>query len=87
MENEITNTYEKWEEERRKRIEQLKHNEDLLFKTLTFLSDYLIKNNVGYNEEIDIYRKIGYSEEDLEYFGLRDYELEREINYFEGVEK
>lgn len=87
MENEITNTYEKWEEERNKRIEQLKHNEDLLFKTLSFLSSYLIENNVGYYEEIDIYKKLGYTEEDLDYFGLRDYELEREINYFEGVEE
>lgn len=60
------------------RVEQLKHNEDLLFKTLTFLSEYLVKNNVGYYEEIDIYKKIGFTEQDLEYFGLRDYDLERE---------
>ena len=84
MENNITNVYEKLEEEKVKRIEQLKHNEELLFKTLSFLSEYLAKNNVGYYEEIDIYKKIGFTDNDMEYFGLRDYELEREINYFNG---
>lgn len=86
METRITNTYEKMEEEKRKRIEQLKHNEELLFKTLTFLSSYLVKDNVGYYDEIEIYKKIGFTDEDMEYFGLRDYELEKEINYFNGVE-
>lgn len=62
------------------RIEQLKHNEDLLFKTLSYLSDLLVKNNVGYYEEIEIYKKyLGMSEEDLEYLGLRDYDLEEEL--------
>lgn len=31
-------------------------------------------------------KKIVFTDEDMEYFGLRDYELEREINYFKGVE-
>ena len=70
-----------------KRIEQLKHNEELLFKVLSYLSELLVKNNVGYTEEIEIYKKyLGMSEEDLEYLGLRDYELERELNIFEGVD-
>lgn len=62
------------------RIEQLKHNEELLFKTLSYLSNLLVKNNVGYYEEIDIYKKdLGMSEEDLDYLGLRDYDLEEEL--------
>lgn len=84
MENNITNVYEKLEEEKAKRIEQLKYNEKLLFKTLSFLSEYLANNNVGYYEEIDIYKKIGFTDNDMEYFGLKDYELEREIDYFNG---
>ena len=78
MESNITNTYEKLEEERKNRIEQLKHNEELLFKTLTFLSNYLVRDNVDYYDEIETYKKIGFTDEDLEYFGLRDYELENE---------
>lgn len=62
------------------RIEQLKHNEELLFKTLSYLSGLLVKNNVGYYEEIEIYKKyLGMSDADLEYLGLRDYDLEEEL--------
>lgn len=86
METRITNTYEKMEEEKRNRIEQLKHNEELLFNTLTYFSEFMVKNGVGYYDEIEMYKKIGFTDEDIEYFGLRDYELEREINYFNGVE-
>lgn len=61
------------------RIEQLKHNEELLFKTLEYLSTLLVKNNVGYYEEIEIYKKyLGFNDKDLEYLGLRDYDLESE---------
>lgn len=86
MKTRITNTYEKMEEEKRKRIEQLKHNEELLFNTLTYFSEFMVKNGIGYYDEIEMYKKIGFNDEDIEYFGLRDYELEREINYFNGVE-
>lgn len=70
-----------------KRVEQLKHNEELLFKVVSYVEELLIKNNVGYTEEIEIFKKyLGMNEEDLEYLGIRDYELEREINIFEGCE-
>lgn len=63
-----------------KRVEQLKHNEEILFKVLSFVSELLVKNNVGYFEEIEIYKnKLGMSEEDLEYLGLRDLDLEKEL--------
>ena len=63
------------------RIEQLKHNEEILFKVLSYVSELLVKNNVGYYEEIEIYKnKLGMSEEDLEYLGLRDLDLERELS-------
>lgn len=86
MKTRITNTYEKMEQEKRNRIEQLKHNEELLFNTLTYFSEFMVKNGIGYYDEIEMYKKIGFTDEDIEYFGLRDYELEREINYFNGVE-
>ena len=46
----------------------------------------MVKNGIGYYDEIEMYKKIGFTDEDIEYFGLRDYELEREINCFNGVE-
>ena len=68
-----------------KRVEELKHNEELLFKVVSYVEELLIKNNVGYYEEIDILKnKLGLSDSDLEYLGIRDYELEREIESFEG---
>ena len=68
-----------------KRVEELKHNEELLFKVVSYVEELLIKNNVGYYEEIDIFKnKLGLSDSDLEYLGIRDYELEREIESFEG---
>ena len=70
------------------RVEQLKHNEELLFKIVSYVEKMLIKNNVGYYEEIEIFKKnLGMSDEDLEYLGIRDYELEKEINFLEGVNK
>ena len=84
--NNIVNTFDRLEQEKRNRIEQLKHNEELLFNTLTYFSEFMAKNGVGYYDEIEMYKKIGFTDEDIEYFGLRDYELEREINYFNGVE-
>lgn len=84
--NNIVNTFDRLEQEKRDRIEQLKHNEELLFNTLTYFSEFMVKNGVGYYDEIEMYKKIGFTDEDIEYFGLRDYELEREINYFNGVE-
>ena len=66
-------------------VEELKHNEELLFKVVSYVEELLIKNNVGYYEEIDILKnKLGLSDSDLEYLGIRDYELEREIESFEG---
>lgn len=68
-----------------KRVEELKHNEELLFKVVSYVEELLIKNNVGYYEEIEIFKnKLGLSDSDLEYLGIRDYELEREIESFEG---
>ncbi len=62
------------------RVEQLKHNEEILFKVLSFVSELLVKNNVGYFEEIEIYKnKLGMSDADLEYLGLRDLDLEEEL--------
>ena len=73
--------------EQLERIEQLKHNEELLFKVVSYVEELLINNNIGYTEEIEIFKKyLGMNEEDLEYLGIRDYELERELNIFEGVE-
>ena len=67
------------------RVEELKHNEELLFKVVSYVEELLIKNNVGYYEEIEIFKnKLGLSDSDLEYLGIRDYELEREIESFEG---
>ena len=84
--NNIVDTFYRLEQEKINRIEQLKHNEELLFNTLTYFSEFMVKNGVGYYDEIEMYKKIGFTDEDIEYFGLRDYELEREINYFNGVE-
>ena len=84
--NNVVNTFDRLEQEKRNRIEQLKHNEELLSNTLTYLSEFMVKNGVGYYDEIEMFKKIGFTDEDIEYFGLRDYELEREINYFNGVE-
>lgn len=84
--NNIVDTFDRLEQEKRNRIEQLKHNEELLFNTLTYFSEFMVKNGVGYYDKIEMYKKIGFTDEDIEYFGLRDYELEREINYFNGVE-
>ena len=64
---------------KKERIEELKHHEELLFNTLSFLSSYLVKNNVGYYEELEQYKKMGFNNEDFDFFGLRDYELEEEI--------
>ena len=62
------------------RIEQLKHNEELLFKTVSYLESLLIKNNIGYYEEIEIFKKyLGMNDEDLEYLGIKDYDLEEEL--------
>ena len=84
--NNVVNTFDRLEQEKRNRIEQLKHNEEPLSNTLTYFSEFMVKNGVGYYDEIEMYKKIGFTDEDIEYFGLRDYELEREINYFNGVE-
>lgn len=84
--NNVVNTFDRLEQEKRNRIEQLKHNEELLSNTLTYLSEFMAKSGVGYYDEIEMFKKIGFTDEDIEYFGLRDYELEREINYFNGVE-
>lgn len=66
-------------EEQVERVQELLHSEELFFKTLSFLSGYLIDNGVGYDDEIDIYKKIGFTDDDLDYFELRDYDLEEEI--------
>ena len=40
----------------------------------------LIKNNIGYFDELDIYKKyLGFNEEDLEYLCIRDLDLEKEL--------
>lgn len=68
------------DDEKMKRIEQLKHNEELLFKTIDYLHNMLIKNNIGYFDELDIYKKyLGFNEEDLEYLCIRDLDLEKEL--------
>lgn len=60
-----------------KRLEQLKHNEEILFKVLDYMRDMFIKNNISYGDEIDIYKsKLGLTDEDLEYLDLKDDELE-----------
>lgn len=88
--NNIVDTFDRLEQEKRNRIEQLKHNEEPLFNTLTYFSEFMVKNGIGYYDEIEMCKEIGFTDdftdEDIEYFGLRDYELEREINYFNGVE-
>ena len=60
-----------------KRLEQLKHNEEILFKVLDYMRNMFIKNNISYGDEIDIYKsKLGLTDEDLEYLDLKDEELE-----------
>lgn len=61
-----------------KRIEELKHHEELLFKTLTYLSKMLV-NIMGYEEEMKVYEEIGFTKDDLNYFRIRDYDIEFEL--------
>ena len=62
-----------------KRLEQLKHNEEILFKVLDYMRNMFIKNNISYGDEIDIYKsKLGLTDEDLDYLCLRDEELEEQ---------
>ena len=70
--NNVVNTFDRLEQEKRNRIEQLKHNEELLCNTLTYLSEFMVKNGIGYYDEIEMCKKIGFTDEDIEYFGLRD---------------
>lgn len=59
-----------------KRLEQLKHNEDLLFKVIEYVE---CKLDLGYFEELNMFRKIGFTEDDLEYLGIRDYDIEHDF--------
>lgn len=88
--NEILKNYDKeldkWlllKDKEQAKKDNHKHTEELLKKTLTFLSSYLVDHNVGYYDEIDIYKKIGFTKKDMEKYGLIDPELEREIKHFE----
>jgi hypothetical protein len=69
-------------EKEMQRVEQLKHNEEILFKMVDYLSDMFAKNNVSYFEEIEIYtKKLGLNGEDLEYLGIKDKQLEDRAFY------
>lgn len=69
-------------EKEMQRVEQLKHNEEILFKVLGYLTEMFAKNNIGYYEEIEIYKnKLGLNDEDLEYLGIKDKQLEDKAFY------
>lgn len=63
-------------EKEMQRVEQLKHHELLLFQVIEYIE---CKFDIGYFETLDMFRKIGFTEDDLEYFGIRDYDTEEEL--------
>ena len=65
------------------RIEELKRNEDLLYKLIEEFNCRLIKDDIGYFESIDIFKKIGFTEEELINFNIRDFDFENELEMSE----
>ena len=66
------------------RIEELKRHEDLLYRLVEDLNCRLIKYNVGYFETIEIFKKIGFTDEELIEFNVKDLDFEKELEMSEN---
>lgn len=55
-----------------RRVEELKHHEQLLFNTIGILEGVLCNHNIGYETEKELFEKAGFTKNDFEYFGILD---------------